>query len=117
MPEKISFSVEDVTISEDGRVIISNRKLAKELLRRMKQNPGSVGIFDNCDCKKDDAMTLLTKVREMGPGTVGIFDNCSCRGAIAWDVRRIRRVGINNLASLPDFDIQSPVGIFDNCSC
>ncbi|HRZ76439.1 MAG TPA: hypothetical protein P5248_03670 [Bacteroidales bacterium] len=117
MPDKINFSVKDVTIAEDGRVIIANRAFAQELLRRMKKDPGSVGIFDNCDCKKDDALSMLSKVRDMGPGRVGIFDNCDCRGNLAYDIRRIRTVGVHELNTVPDFDIQSPVGIFDNCNC
>ncbi|MBE0641419.1 MAG: hypothetical protein IH599_05240 [Bacteroidales bacterium] len=117
MPDKINFAIKDVTISEDGRVIIANRAFAQELLKRLKKDPGSVGIFDNCSCQKDDALAMLTKVRDMGPGRVGIFDNCDCKGKLTYDVRRIRTLGIHEINSVPDFDIQSPVGIFDNCNC
>lgn len=45
---------EEVTISSDGRVIISNKQFAKSVLERIKKfGPEAVaGILDNCDCNR-----------------------------------------------------------------
>ncbi|MEF2074097.1 hypothetical protein [Consotaella aegiceratis] len=92
----VSFSTSDLTISEDGRVMINNPEIAKALIQHAKSvSPQEAGIFDNCSCGKTEAMRavelsrVLPKadislsigspgIRLAGPET-GIFDNCSCK--------------------------------------
>ena len=86
----LEFSTEDVVIAEDGRVTICNAEFAKSLISHIARvAPGTVGIFDNCDCSKGRVISEVslsevmpaTKLR-LDPGTVGIFDNCDCKGRI-----------------------------------
>ena len=87
--KSLDFKTEDVTIAQDGRVIINNAEFAKRLVAHVKKvAPGSVGILDNCDCK-DKAISdvnlgkvLPATTFKLDPGVVGIFDNCACKGRI-----------------------------------
>ncbi len=85
--ESLTFNTEDVTIADDGRVIINDPAFAKRLIKHVKRvAPGDVGIFDNCDCKGKQASAVrLSDVLpetsfRLDSGTVGIFDNCDCTG-------------------------------------
>ncbi len=87
--KSLEFSAEDVVISEDGRVTINNPEFAKRLISHVKRvAPGSVGIFDNCDCKRKALSEVyLSKVLpdtkfRLDPGVVGIFDNCDCKSRV-----------------------------------
>ena len=87
--KSLEFSTEDVVIAEDGRVTINNPEFAKRLVDHVKRvAPGSVGIFDNCDCKSRAPSEInLGKVLpatnfRLDPGVVGIFDNCDCKSRV-----------------------------------
>lgn len=94
---KLEFNTDDVTIAADGKVIINNPVFAKNLVEQIKTlAPDKVGIFDNCDCKKQPSREI--RLRDViaatsfkfDPGLVGIFDNCSCKGkdVITEDIHR-----------------------------
>ena len=85
----LEFKTEDVVIAEDGRVIINNKAFARSLVEYVKVvAPGTVGFFDNCDCKgKAISEVSLSEVMpvttlKIDPGIVGIFDNCDCKSRL-----------------------------------
>jgi len=82
----LEFSTDDLVINEDGRVEINNSAFAKGLIDHVKGlDPGTVGLFDNCNCSKDKVISRVAlkgvvpalKLK-LDPGTVGLFDNCNC---------------------------------------
>lgn len=93
--KSISITTADLTISEDGRVLINNRALTKAIVDHAKAiNPAEAGIFDNCNCGKGGALRAVELGRVLPErslalnvdfaaianlGTEGIFDNCSCK--------------------------------------
>jgi len=85
----VKLNIQDVVISEDGRVVITNLEFAKNLVGDIKKLvPGNAGIFDNCDCKGNFLREvnlreiLPSKMVEIDLGLVGIFDNCDCKGRV-----------------------------------
>ena len=74
-------------INEDGRVEINNLAFAKGLIEHVKKiEPGTVGLFDNCNCSKNEAISRVALKNvgipamklKLDPGVVGLFDNCNC---------------------------------------
>jgi hypothetical protein len=83
---KLEFSTDDLVINEDGKVEINNPAFAKSLIDHIKKvDPGTVALFDNCNCSKGKALSRVAlkgampaAALKIDPGTVGLFDNCNC---------------------------------------
>ncbi len=88
--KKLEFSTDDLVINEDGKVEINNPAFTRSLVELVKAvDPNTVGIFDNCNCSKNKALsrvslkgamvaTTLKIDSKIDSGSVGIFDNCNC---------------------------------------
>ena len=87
---KLEFSTDDLVIKEDGKIEINNIALAKSIVNHVKKSdPGTVGLFDNCNCDKGKSIAKIALkdvikpqtfeiAPGIDPGTVGLFDNCNC---------------------------------------
>lgn len=94
----LSFSTDDITIAEDGRIIITNPDVAKQLVQQLKEAVPDVqkaGFFDNCNCQIGHAAKVVEvsraipsqpvqmvlsgeQPRLMAMRASSIFDNCNC---------------------------------------
>jgi archaellum component FlaG (FlaF/FlaG flagellin family) len=89
MADRLNFTTDDLSVTADGKVVISNPAVTRALVNSIRTlDPGSAGIFDNCDCsgrKKVSEVSLAGKMRAAPlaldlPIEQGIFDNCNCSG-------------------------------------
>lgn len=90
MPQNtVQLTTSDISITADGRVVIKNNAFAKALVQDLvAKNPDLVGFFDNCNCKRSEAVRMVDLAEAIPnrkisfdsilPPEVGIFDNCSC---------------------------------------
>ena len=81
----VNLTTDDISVTEDGRIVISNVELTKNFIETLKADPGTAGIFDNCDCTRGK-MREVSLAGKMKPRALtvdlgaaeAIFDNCSC---------------------------------------
>lgn len=70
----ITLKPEEVRITSDGMVVISNKQLAKSILEKAKRvgpDMALAGIFDNCDCNRGCGESIKESilVNEVRPET------------------------------------------------